>query len=187
MSYKITAEQVVALGPCGLDDEDDGTNYTPEQVRRLFKAAGLTEASAVDILCLGPELDIPAQDLLWLVLRPEFIEPTTAAKFALLCAEHVEEHSEAAQRCNAVTRRFLAGEATLEELEIARAAIMDADEATWAAGAAGAATEAARVADEATGVARAAAWVADRASTGDAEAEWQCETLLSLLRGTSDE
>jgi hypothetical protein len=78
-----------------------------------------------------------------------------------------------------VARRYARGEATLEELDAARAAAWDAAwDAAWAA--TGAARAAAR---DAARAARAAAWEAARAAAWDAERQWQGERLLAYLRG----
>jgi hypothetical protein len=91
--------------------------------------------------------------------------------FALGCAEHVERFAAPhVAACNRVTRRYLQGAGTAEELQAASAA-------AWAACAAGAAARAAREAREAAGAAataaREAAWEAAGAAARAAWEAWQ--------------
>ena len=63
----VTVDQVMAWGPC-----DD---YTHERVEELF--AGREALSAMDIT----ELDIPAKDIIWALLREELVPANTLHKF----------------------------------------------------------------------------------------------------------
>ena len=108
--------------------------------------------------------------------------------FACDCAEHVLELFESQcpdddrpRNCIAVTRRYVSGDASDEELAAARdAALVAGDaagDAAWVA-----ARDAAWVAgDAARATARVAARVAARAAGDAAEREWQVARLLELL------
>ena len=69
----VTVDQVMAWGPC-----DD---YTHERVEELF--AGREALSAMDIT----ELDIPAKDIIWALLREELVPADTLHKFTCRCDE----------------------------------------------------------------------------------------------------
>ena len=121
-----------------------------------------------------------------------------AQEFVLRCAEHVQHIGPPeVAACNAVTRRYLAGAATREELRRAKAAAWNVPWVPCATEAAEAAAEAAGVADWdadwatwASGVARAArtaqsaVWAAEAAAAStapDSERQWQEALLREML------
>jgi hypothetical protein len=138
----ITRELLREWNACCCDEEIK--HYVPEN--------GLTPTQILD-------LDIPAKDRLWVILREEIIPERELrllackwAREALAVAGNPDPRSVAAVDCS---ERFARGEATAEELAAARAA---ADAAAWDAAdaAAWAAVWAA---------ARDAAWAAARAAS----------------------
>lgn len=103
---------------------------------------------------------VPDEDILWLLLRNEFISDKDLRLFAVWCAREVlklvkNPDIRSIEACN-VAERYANGEATKEELYSAREA---AREAAW---------KEVRVAAEARGLARGAAW----AARGAARAAW---------------
>ena len=121
-------------------------------------------------------------------------------EFALLCAEHVlpvfEKHfpeDRRARNCLEVTRRYLAGKATAEELSSARtvartaadasvaAHVADAADAAYAAAYAADAADASVAAHVAAAAADAAADAAYAADSRNAERAWQRQTLANLV------
>ncbi len=149
---RVTFSEFMESGPCWLDDEK-GRRRLEYYARKLGGSA-----DALEILALRR---IPAEDRLWAVLRAEFIPDRILHEFACRCAE------DALSRTNnpdsrsihaiAVKHRWIAGEATDEELAAARTA-------AWAAQAA--AQDAARTAAQAAAqaAARTAAWAAQAAA-----------------------
>ena len=73
------------------------------------------------------------EDCLWALAHGNDEALLLMRLWALDCAERVQHHSEAAQKCNAITRLFLSGKATPEELAAARAAAWAAWSAAGAA------------------------------------------------------
>ena len=159
----ITREQLCAWGAC----------YDDDQIAAIVPAEGLTPLQVCD-------LDIPADDRLWVVLRESVIPAgplrLLACKWArvALDAERAvgREPDPRSWAAIDVGERFARGEATAEELAAARAAAWAAAsaaawgaarDAAWAAASA-AASAAARDAawdaarDAASAAARAAAW-----------------------------
>jgi hypothetical protein len=146
----ITVELVMSWGPC-----DD---YPESRVRDLF-GDGLTPLQVCD-------LDIPAKDRLWLLLREEVIEARELRLLACRWAERVaplydSAHPEdpACRNTIAVVRRYALGEATDDELVAAEAAALAAS-LNAARDASGAAARNARNAWAATWAVRSAAWSA---------------------------
>ena len=41
MNSPITVDQVISWGPCGLHDDNDGENYTPERLCHLMPRGSL--------------------------------------------------------------------------------------------------------------------------------------------------
>jgi hypothetical protein len=125
--------------------------YCDEEIKHYVPENGLTPIQVLD-------LDIPAEDRLWVVLRESVIP---AHELRLLACKWVREaltvvgnpdpRSVAAVDCS---ERFAMGEATINELAAAQAAARDAAQA--------AARDAARAAaqDAARDAARDAAWAA---------------------------
>jgi hypothetical protein len=107
-----TLEQLMSWNPC--------SRYSEARIRRLAK--GRETFTAVDVL----KLRIPAEDRLWVVLRPELLPERTLRLFACSCAEHVlplfeQQYPEDKRPRRAIetARRFAAGEAPREELAAA--------------------------------------------------------------------
>jgi hypothetical protein len=117
----ITVENVIAFRPC-----DD---YPESRVRKI--AGDKKEWSALDILALE---EIPAEDRLRAVLRPELIADRVLHLFMCEVAEGAlaldENPHPASTAAPAAKRKWLAGEITDEELAAAYAAARDA---AWAA------------------------------------------------------
>jgi hypothetical protein len=142
----ITANDVLSWNPCGA--------YPKSRLREIYGAAGLAPLQVLD-------LDVPAADRLWTVLRLEVLTARECRELVCDFAEAVlpiwQKKYPANNRpadCIEVARRFARGEATSAELAAARAA-------AWAA-----AWDAARDSawDAAGDAARAAAWAAARAA-----------------------
>jgi hypothetical protein len=187
----VTVDDVIALNPCGFHGQDDGKNYTRVRIERLF--AGRPELTALDIL----DLDIPAEDRLWAVLRTDFFPEREIHELACVFAERavaiLERHDPDEKRPRAAIeakRRWLHGEITDRELDVARAAAWAASRdvaraAAWAASrdtawaAAWASRDAAWAAAwDAMAAARDAAWDA----AWDGELEWQVARTREAIR-----
>ncbi len=186
---KVTVQDILSWDPC------DG--YTEEKIKELFGRKKYLNVKQI------LDLDIPAEDRLWVVLRPEMIPEMIIHEFLCQVAESVlpiyeKEYPDDKRPRNAIEtkRRWINGEATDEELAAARVAARDAARvaardaawvAAWAAARAAAraaAGDAARAAArDAAGV---AAWAAARDAAGDAAgvAAWaeQIEILKGLIR-----
>jgi hypothetical protein len=117
---RVTIDQVMSWEPC----ED----YTRKRVAKLF--AGRKTVSATNVL----GMDIPDEDKLWAVLRPELIpEPTLhewACRVAHKCltdrekeGHKIDRRSWAAIRAK---RRWMKGEITDEQLDSADSAAYSA-------------------------------------------------------------
>ena len=174
---RVTFSEFMESGPCWLDDEK-GRRRLEYYARKLGGSA-----DALEILALRR---IPAEDRLWAVLRAEFIPDRILHEFACRCAEdalsRIDNPDSRSIHAIAVKHRWIAGEATDEELAAARTA-------AWAAQAA--AQDAARTAAWATwtaaqAAARAAAQAAARTAAQDAaEAaarNAQVDMLTQMLR-----
>jgi len=196
MNETLTVADVVRMRPCGLNGEDNGTNYTRHRIKALW--AGRERLTLLDVL----ELDIPIEDRLWCVLRA--VDPRTRAILACDFAGHVlplfeAEHPDD-RRPRAVLetlQRWLDREATDEELDAARAAGATRAAACAVEDAARAARVAARAAWAAAGATRAAAcavedaaWaarVAAGAAAGVAERDWQLARTREVLEELAEE
>jgi hypothetical protein len=164
-TISVTLTTVRKWGPC----------YDADRLKAL--AAGRRRITALEIL----DLDIPAQDKLWAVLRNDFFSDGVlrlfACAFAETCIEIFErERADDNRPRNAidVARRYAHGDATDEERVAAVAAAWDA--AVAAAGDARAAAWAAREA------AVAAAGAAARDAAGDAAWDAALEGYVSIIR-----
>jgi len=110
----VTVDQIVSFGPCDPP-------YTRDYVTELF--AGRETVTALDIL----DMDIPAIDKLWAVLRPELIPELDLHELACRFAEVALEAEVKAGRepdkrsweAIRAKRRWLKGEITDEELNVA--------------------------------------------------------------------
>lgn len=177
---RVTFSEFMGLGPCWLDNEK-GRRRLRYYARKLGGSA-----DALEILALRR---IPAEDRLWAVLRAEFIPDRILHEFACRCAEdalsRIDNPDPRSINAIAVKRRWIAGEATDEELAAARAAAetaadaaarTDTRAAAWAARAAAWATWTA--ARAAVRVARTAAQDAAEAAARNA----QVDMLTQMLR-----
>ena len=137
-----TIEEVLSWDVC----------YSRKELEELF--AGRETLTALDCFCL----DIPAQDKLFVLLRPEVIPKKELHLLACDFAERVAHLTRDPRSAEAirVKRLWLDGKATDEELAAARAA------AKAAARAANAAAEAAAAEAAAAGVERCSAVRAER-------------------------
>jgi len=142
MKKRFTVQNILDFNPC--------SEYTEEKIAQLFKAVGCKKYVTVGKLF---EANIPHEDFLWLILRPEFIPEKQLHEIAIWCAEKIampiwEKYypdDKRPQNAIKVKKAWLKGKATSEELA-----------AVWAAGEA--AARAAVWAGKAA--ARAAAWAA---------------------------
>jgi len=131
----VTIEQVIAWEPCGIDGDDDGENYTPQQIRRLF--CGRHALTARDIVTL----DIPRDDVVWALLHNEFLTDKQMHLLACDFAEsvvHLCDDVAIAQAAIDAKRSWVRGEISSDELAAARAAASVAARASawgtaWAA------------------------------------------------------
>ena len=125
----VTVEQFRKFGPCWLE-----TAEGREKFARI--AAIRNEWTALDVLNLP---DVSVQDKFWSVLREEFIEAPTLHEFACRCAEYalsfVEGPDPRSIAAIEAKRKWLRGEITDAELDVARGEARDAahDTAMYAA------------------------------------------------------
>ena len=174
---RVTLDEFLSFKPCWLDDEQ-GRRRLRYYARKLGGSA-----DALEILALRR---IPADERLWAVLREEFIPAPILHEFACRCAEDVlsriDNPDPRSINAIAIKRRWIAGEATDEELAAAQAAAWTAAQAAARA----AAQAAARTAAWATWTAaRAAVRVARTAAQDAAEAaarNAQVDMLTQMLR-----
>ena len=154
----VTVEQFKNFGPCWLE--------TAEGRGKFARIAAIkNEWTALDVLNLP---DVSVQDKFWSVLREEFIEAPILHEFACRCAEYalsfVEGPDSRSIAAIEAKRKWLRGEITDAELDVARGEARDAahDTAMYAA------RIAARVAAQDTAwviarvIAQDAAWAAAR-------------------------
>ena len=124
---RVTLDEFLSFNPCWRNSEKGR--------RRLRYYAGKLggSADALEILALRR---IPADKRLWAVLREEFIPAPILHEFACRCAEdalsRIDNPDPRSINAIAIKRRWIAGEATDEELATARDA---ACAATWDAAA----------------------------------------------------
>ena len=166
---RVTFSEFLKFEPCWQDDER-GRRRLRYYARKLGGSA-----DALEILALRM---IPAEDRLWAVLREEFIPAPMLHACACRCAEdalsRIDNPDPRSINAIVVKRRWIAGEATDEELAaaeaaawVARTSAQDAAEAAaWVARtSAQDAVEAATLAAQtATWAARTAAWAAQAAT-----------------------
>lgn len=181
-----------------LDAEMAGDVEKAERLLEYFKQK--KEWSALDILRLS-DSDVNDSDKLHAVLRPELIDRRILHELACDFAERAQTYVNAPHQDSLkaieVKRRWLRGEATDDELRIAR----DAARAAWATART---TVAARAADAAWAAAAAddarAAWVAWPAAqaaeadwaawvagVADVEREWQINHVIEVLESLEEE
>ena len=182
----VTVEQFKNFGPCWLE-----TAEGREKFARI--AAIKNEWTAIDVLNLPY---VSAQDKLWSVLREEFIDAPILHEFACRCAEYAlsfvgspDPRSIAAIEAK---RKWLRGEITDAELDVARGEARDAahDAAMYAA------RIAARVAAQdvawviAKVIAQDAPWAAARnvvwSAANDAASDTACAARNTAFRAARD-
>ena len=182
----VTVEQFRNFGPCWL-----------ETVKGRGKFARIAtirnEWTALDVLNLP---DVSAQDKFWSVLREEFIDAPILHEFACRCAEYalsfVESPDPRSIAAIEAKRKWLRGEITDAELDVARGEARDAahDAAMYAA------RIAARVAAQdvawviAKVIAQDAAWAAARnvvwSTANDAALDIACAASRAASRAARD-
>ena len=173
---RVTLDEFLSFKPCWLDDEQ-GRRRLRYYARKLGRSA-----DALEILALRR---IPAEERLWAVLRAEFIPAPILHEFACRCEEdalsRIDNPDPRSINAIAVKRRWIAGEATDEELAAARAAAETAADAA-------ARTDTRAAAWAARAAAWAAAWDAARAARAAAETaaetarNAQVDMLTQMLR-----
>ena len=140
---KIDIDKIMSWEPC--------KEYTAEEIENIRKRNKIGKTLSLE---KALKLDIPAQDVLWLVLRPEFISEKElhihACHFAEMALKRERksgrEPHPASWNAIKVKRKWLSGKATDQELSaardaaraVARAVAWDAAwdaarDATWAA------------------------------------------------------
>ena len=181
---RVTLDKFLSFNPCWRNSEK-GRRRLRYYARKLGGSA-----DALEILALRR---IPAEDRLWAVLREKFIPTPILHEFACRCAEdalsRIDNPDPRSINAIVVKRRWIAGEATDEELAAAEADAWAAARTARAARAAWAAAWAAWAAAEAAAeTAWAAAWAAwdaswDAQDAAEAAARnAQVDMLTQMLR-----
>jgi hypothetical protein len=126
-----TLNRIRANGPCGIKPQPDGT-LTGYLKLRAYVGEDYDPDAPIDLLMILDSNGL--NDALW-CLRAVDVPERDIRRYALACARRVEhlDKSGAATRCNDVHERWLAGDATDEELEAARDAAWAARDAAWGA------------------------------------------------------
>lgn len=190
----ITISFVLSLQPCYTRDE-------------LEAVAGGRQSMTPLQVC---DADAPAADILWLLLREEFIPSQDLHEFACACAERaLQREREAGREPDArswraveVKRQWLVGEVSVGKVTAAEApawsalmAIDDGDDGDFAWGVRGPRGRSARAAAASAlaavgwscgGARRAADWAASGVAQGagrDAERAWQLASIRRILVG----
>lgn len=165
----VTPEKFKKFGPCWLETREGCARF--ERI-----AAVKDEWSALDVLDLE---DVSACDKLWSVLREAFLPPMLLHEFACGCAEYalslVENPDARSVEAIRVKRRWMTGEATDDELRVARVAVREASSGAAARAAALVSAWAA-----AWAAARAAEWFAGAANE-TAAYEHEAEIIRNLI------
>ena len=197
---RVTLDKFLSFNPCWRNSEK-GRRRLRYYARKLGGSA-----DALEILALRR---IPAEDRLWAVLREEFIPTHILHEIACRCAEdalsRIDNPDPRSINAIAVKRRWIAGEATDEELAAAwadaEAALADALAAAWHAACAARAAALAAAQDvswaawHAACAAAETAWAAVRPARAAADVSWaarnaQVDMLTQMLReyvGTGEE
>jgi len=167
----ITYENLIAWRAC----------YSNDRLRNLF-ADPLTVRQVLTKMDKGWDTVLP-QDRLWVVLRESILGAKILRLFACDVADEalklIDNPDPRSIEAIRVSRLYAAGEATLEQLDAARAAAAHA--AAFAARAAHAAAGAAHAAAAAADAARAAAAAAAYAAAYASAKQKQIDILLRLL------
>lgn len=118
---RVTLDEFLSFKPCWLDDE---------RGRRRLRYYARKLGGSADALEILVSRMIPAEDRLWAVLREEFIPAPILHACACRCAEDVlsriDNPDPRSINAIVVKRRWIAGEATDEELAAA-------EDAAWVA------------------------------------------------------
>lgn len=167
----VTPAQFRKFEPCWLETREGRARF-----RRV--AALRPEWNALDVLDLE---DVSTRDKLWAVLHEEFLPPMLLHEFGCRCAEHalslVENPDARSVEAIRVKRRWMAGEATDDELRFSQmAAQFAARSAAWAA-----VWAAERSAE------RSAAWASASAAEWSAARKSAREQEIDMLRTLIDE
>ena len=176
----VTNKEIMELNPC----------YDPIK-KGYFKKNW--SGSVIDFLeCKNFIKEIPIFDKFWVVLRPEFIDEKTLRLFAVWCAREalkfVKNPNEKSIKACDVAEKYANGQATSEELNIARSAARSAawsaaedtersaaESAAWSATWSATRSAAWSAAESAT---RSAAWSAAESATRSA----QLKQLIKILK-----
>ena len=173
---RVTLDDFLKFEPCWLDDEK-GRRRLRYYARKLGGSA-----DALEILALRM---IPAEDRLCAVLREEFIPAPILHECACRCAEdalsRMDNPDPRSINAIVVKRRWIAGEATDEELAAAEA---DAEAAARVAAEADARAEEADAQAALASWAALAAWIAARAEETAAWAAWDAAWAVSYTHLT---
>jgi hypothetical protein len=166
MKSKVTVDMIMSLNPCD--------RYDREKVEQLFKS--VCGRSKTMSLKNALRLNIPVEDIYWLVFRNEFMTDLEMHKTAIFCWEKIARpiweknypNDKRPHEAVRIKKLWIKKKATDEELDAAWDA---AWAAAWAAAGAAADDAARAAADDA---ARAAAWAAadDAARAAAWDAAW---------------
>jgi hypothetical protein len=158
----ITVEKILELNPC----------YSKKELEIMKKENNLSEKiSVLELL----KSNISAEDILWVVLRPEFIKEKTLHELSVVFATRALKRERNAGRdphhdrwkAIEVKKRWIAGKTT----EPAYSAV----EAAWSASV--------RAAYSSAWSARTSSWSASKAKEAKAkEHKWQVKQILRLLK-----
>ena len=116
----MTIKEFMEFKPC----------YSEEQIRKI--AGEKEEWTALEILRLD---SVSAEDKLWAVLRPEFLDDTTFQMFAEWCAQQCKQTDPVCIARIEVEKRYAQGMATEAEVEAASSAAKLSK--AWVSGATG--------------------------------------------------
>ena len=119
-SYSI--KDILDFNPC--------EKYTKEYLRELFESVGCKKTMPIKNIF---DVDIPVDDLMWLIFREDFIQEKELHYFAIWCFENIAQkiwekyypddtHPQDAIR---IKKLWLEGKATDDELAAARAAAQE--------------------------------------------------------------
>jgi hypothetical protein len=131
MIKRLTVDGVMDLDPCGLDEEDNGSNYTRRRVAELF--GGRESITLRDVLRTNL---IPARDILWLAIRGGLISDKNLRLLACIFAERSllqdrrkgREPDKRSWAAVEAGRDYAFGKISVEKL---RTAFADAEDAEW--------------------------------------------------------